>query len=872
MGNFTERVAQRKMSRRTFLTATAAGTASLALAGCGNVLAPVGADYDAAAVNREGQWITAACWHNCGGRCLNKALVVDGIVVRQKTDDTHPDSPDYPQQRGCLRGRSQQQQVFGADRLKYPMKRKHWEPLTGGDKSLRGNDEWVRISWEEALDYVAAEIKHVKEKYGNRSILMAGWASVMSEMYGAFDAFGGYTAIDDTASQGTYYYASSVLGLTGLDTNSGNDRFDLRKSETIVLYGCNPAWAALGSVCYHLWQAKKAGANYVYVGPSYNATANLLDAKWIRVRPGTDIAFLLAVAYTMLEEDDPVNNQLIDWDFLNRCTVGFDAGHLPADASTDENFKDYVLGQYDSQPKTPEWAAERCGTPVEDIRWYAREMRKDKKVSILHSYAPARCNNADDFPQLFMTVGAMGGHFGKPGHSCGAIFASIGANCGDPLVSLGATGAPFIPNPVDDMIMAPDLWKAVLHGKYTRTSAAMQDPTSVEDREIDIRAIVHCFRNCLQTTVGANKGIEAYRKVDFVLSAAFSLNASAQYSDIVLPISTQWERNSDFIYSYSNREMVLFPSKVTEPLYEAKSDQWIGRELCKRWGLDEAKIYPLTEEQRWFNQIAGATVINELGTGYETLVSISDDDIAQWGVTGTAQQGRADIKALLEKGVYQVERREGDHYGHISYQDYVQDPDQFPLPSKSGKLEIYCQAKADGINAMGRSTIKPYPTYVKALNGYEQSYSDWDKKMKGDYPYQITTPDYLRRAHTVFDNLPWLREAMPNPVYLNAQDAEEKGIKDGDTVLIYNQHGKVLRQANLSHRQMPGYIEIPHGTWMEINQTTGIDSSGSDNILCAPETSGGGVSGYNTNLVNFEKYQGTPLTPDCLWPQRMIKI
>ena len=90
----------------------------------------------------------------------------DGVVVRQKTDDTHEDSPDFPQQRGCLRGRSQRQQVFSADRLKYPMKRKNWKP-GGGKKELRGKDEWVRISWDEALDYVASETKRIAKKYGN---------------------------------------------------------------------------------------------------------------------------------------------------------------------------------------------------------------------------------------------------------------------------------------------------------------------------------------------------------------------------------------------------------------------------------------------------------------------------------------------------------------------------------------------------------------------------------------------------------------------------------------------------------------------------------------------------------------------------------
>ena len=105
------------LTRRSFIKATTAATALAAassLTACAPAtsdLAATGEDAEAAhPVGRDivsGEWKTAACWHNCGGRCLNKVLVQDGVVVRQKTDDTHEDSPDYPQQRGCLRGRSQ---------------------------------------------------------------------------------------------------------------------------------------------------------------------------------------------------------------------------------------------------------------------------------------------------------------------------------------------------------------------------------------------------------------------------------------------------------------------------------------------------------------------------------------------------------------------------------------------------------------------------------------------------------------------------------------------------------------------------------------------------------------------------------------------
>ena len=113
-----DRRAALKMSRRGFIETSVAATAALAagsLVGCENkVISKEGSEEDRS--SSEGVWVSAACWHNCGGRCVNKALVKDGIVVRQKTDDSHEDSPAYPQQRSCIRGHSQRKQCFATDR------------------------------------------------------------------------------------------------------------------------------------------------------------------------------------------------------------------------------------------------------------------------------------------------------------------------------------------------------------------------------------------------------------------------------------------------------------------------------------------------------------------------------------------------------------------------------------------------------------------------------------------------------------------------------------------------------------------------------------------------------------------------------------
>lgn len=870
-------VMKKKISRRQFLMASSAGAAALTVPGCSNQLQKV---ENTVSASSEGKWVSAACWHNCGGRCVNKALVVDGVVVRQKTDDTHPDSPEFPQQRSCLRGRSQRHDVFGVSRLKYPMKRKHWEP-GGGDKSLRGRDEWERITWDEALDYVADELKKAKEKYGNNSILSFETFDRSPNTEKVLNAFGGTTTHWDTTSFGTYFFPWKRIGLPRFGSQTVNDRFDMKNSDTIILMGCNPAWSSAGLFSYGFLQAKKAGAEFIVVSPNYNATAAVFDAKWIPVRPGTDVTFLLAVAYTLIVEDDPVTNPLLDWDYIKKYTLGFDADHMPKDAKLNENFKDYVLGKYDGIPKTPEWANKICGAPIEDILYFARKIRKDNKVTMMHAYAPARNIGAEDFPQLFTTIGFMTGHIGKPGHACGNAYKGQ-SNAGPRLVAAGSNGLPYISNPVDDCINAPLLWKSVLEGEYLFVGGnSVPDGAYLyggdaeyhpgEKRKIDIRVIYTEGKSSLNGIPSATYGIEAFRHVDFVVTQDFNYTAEAKYADIILPATSMWEKPGDVVNF--DREAVIVFSQVTEPLYEAKSDQWIAIELAKRLGLDHKAIFPFDEKQQFFNKIVGTTVISEDGKTYSPLVTITERDISEWGVQGEPQQGKIALQDFIDQGVYQVPRHEGDNYSFIGYEDFIKDPENNPLTSDSGKFDIYSDYKADTLNNTGLSNMvfKPYPSYTVSPECYETTFSDWDNQIKGDYPYVATNTHYLRRTHSTMDNVPWLREAWSNPVYISRHDAEEKGIKTGDTVLIRSAHGKTLRQASVSDIIMPGVIDLPHGRWIDMDEKTGIDKAGTDNIICGTSTSNSGVSGYNNFNCNFEKYDGEQLIPDKLIPPQAAK-
>ena len=219
-----------QLSRRSFLklSALAASTAALPLTGCtpssgveetttqttAASETEVNVDHEevpAYLASDAGEWRNAGCTsYVCGsGRCVNRVLVKDNLILRQKTDDETVEDGVNFQMRGCLRGRAQRKTVMGVDRLKYPMKRKHWEP-GGGQKELRGIDEWERISWDEALDYVADEFNRIKNEYGNEA-LATTWSFGYPEL---LNAFGGMHRFWGPISLGAWSYA--IPKLTGL--------------------------------------------------------------------------------------------------------------------------------------------------------------------------------------------------------------------------------------------------------------------------------------------------------------------------------------------------------------------------------------------------------------------------------------------------------------------------------------------------------------------------------------------------------------------------------------------------------------------------------------------------------------------------------
>jgi anaerobic dimethyl sulfoxide reductase subunit A len=644
----------------------------------------------------------------------------------------------------------------------------------------------------------------------------------------------------------------------------------------VVLWGSNPSVSSAGNPTYNLRQAKEAGAKFIFVDPYLNQTAQALADDWVPVRPGTDTALLLGMAFHM------ITNNLQDQEFLDKCTVGFDKDHMPEGADPADNFRDYVLGISDGVPKTPEWASEICGTDPMKIRHFAQEVATVKPMIWTSAWAPARTFRGAQYVQAFYTVGWMTGNVGIAGAAVAPSAHANASHGGSTLVRSGGTGLPGIANPLAGGVrlgygfsatdntefngMAyEEMWDAVLTGKYRAT----------------VRGEVDCNIQCIYTirdgtgsnglnqVAGINKGIDAYRKVEFVCSNDIVLSTVSKYADVVLPAQTKWE-HAHGGFAGMNREALLYHRQITEPLWEAKTEQWMAKELAKRLGLDPDELYPISEMQQTFNQLAGATVIKDDASGYEPLVTLTAADIADFGdVEGEPQTGRISYQEFKERGVYQVPRSPGDAFEFIPNKAFREDPEENPLGTATGKLEIYSKALSDKINSYGFIDLPPIPKYLPPTEGVEDTYDDWDKKIKGEYPLQLYTIHYHRRSHSVFDNILQLREAFPQEAMMNPIDAEEYGIKHNDTILITSRHGKVLRKVVLNPLMHPGVMTVSEGAWVQRDDETGIDHAGATNSLNGCHLTGQGEEPWNTCNVQVEKWEGEPLMDDKLWPQRI---
>ncbi len=211
------------------------------------------------------------------------------------------------------RGLACKEVVYSEDRLRQPLKR----------VGKRGSGDFEPVSSEEALNTVAKEIWRVRDLYGPTAVFLMDHYGSLSPLHGVqkagrrfFSLFGGCTTWRGNFSREAAT-CSSLATLGAIPTGCSPDNFP--HSRLIILWGWNPAVTRFGpDTAYHLPRAKQAGAKIICVDPRHTASAEALAGQWIPIRPGTDAALLIAMAYVIIRED------LWDRSFIKTCTVAFE--------------------------------------------------------------------------------------------------------------------------------------------------------------------------------------------------------------------------------------------------------------------------------------------------------------------------------------------------------------------------------------------------------------------------------------------------------------------------------------------------------------------------------------------------------------------
>jgi len=499
------------------------------------------------------QIFTSTCACDCGARCVLKVQVSGGRIQKITPDDR------FDGLKPCARGLALMDVVYAPDRLTVPLKR------TGE----RGSGKFEQISWDEALDTVAGKLKSARDTHGPQSIFCMNYSGSISPLHNVqkvsnrfFSLFGGCTTWQGNTSMEAASFSSLMTFGWGL---TGNSRDNFLDSKIIILWGWNPLDTRFGpDTAAFLLEAKKKGARIVSVDPRSSASSEKLADEWIAIRPGSDTAMLVAMAYVMISED------LYDRAYIEAHTTGF------------EKFKAYVTGEEDGLAKTPAWAEKITGAPKESIEKLAREYATLRPGALSAGWAPGRSASGEQYHRAASVLAAMTGNIGVRGGNVAG---------GTDVVPKGyLTSTLPVKGPKYPKVHVTEIYDLLLKGKSGGYPA-------------DIRLLYIIGCNMLNQFLNLNKGIQALQKPEFIVIHELFMTPTARYADIVLPAAHFLERE-DIGQPFVGGAYNIVMEKTVDPQGQARTDLAIFTGLASCLGI--AGFNDRTDAE-WLNEFMAKT-------------------------------------------------------------------------------------------------------------------------------------------------------------------------------------------------------------------------------------------------------------------------
>jgi len=725
--------------------------------------------------------------------------------------------------------------IYSPSRVRYPMVRYDWyKNRHNSDTSKRGDNRFIRVTWDEALDLFHEELERVQTTYGPWALHagQTGWRqtgqlhSCGNHMQRAVAMHGNFVKkVGDYSTGAGQTILPYVLGSTEVYAQGTSWTEILGNSKLIVLWANDPVknlqvgWNCETHESYqYLHELKKKIASgdirVVSIDPVRSKTQKFLGCEQLVINPQTDVAMMLAIAHTLYTE------KRYDAKFLDTYCLGF------------ERFVPYLMGETeDKVEKTPEWAAEISGVDANTIREMARAMAANR-TQLLFGWCIQRQQHGEQPYWMGAVLAAMLGQIGLPGG--GISYAHHYSSIGVP--SSGAAGAGAFPRnldkgqkPIHDNDDFKQFSSTIPVARWVDAILEPGKKIQYNGGEVtlpDIKMMVISGCNPWHHHQDRNRMKRAFRSLETVVTVDFNWTASCRFSDIVLPACTQFERNDIDLYgSYSARGLLAM-QKLVDPLFQSRTDFHIFTELCRRFG--KHKVYSRGKgEMEWLQEL------------YDGCRSANKGKFAMPDFNQFWKQGYVDFGA----GTPWVR--------HAAFRD---SPEIKALGTPSGFIEIFSRK----IARYGYDDCKGHPMWL------EKSERSHGGPGSDTHPLWLQSCHPDQRLHSQMCESESYRSSYSvqgrEPVYINPQDAAQRGIADGDLVRVFNGRGQLLAGARVSEDYAPGVVRIYEGAWYgPVDETIGaLDTYGDPNTLTQDIGSSklAQATSANTCLVEIEKYQG----------------
>ena len=439
----------------------------------------------------------------------------------------------------CPRGTGGVGMYFDQDRLKTPMIR------TGP----KGKQEFKRVSWDEALDFVAKKLDFIGKKYGPETVALITHGSGGKLLTTLMKAYGSDSIAGPSYAQckGPREVAFGLTFGSGLESPEPTD---IRDTRCLVLIGSHLGENMHNTQVQEMADAIDRGAAIITVDPRFSTVASK-SKFWLPIKPSTDIALLLAWTNVI------INNGWYDKDYVEKYTSGFD------------KLKEYI------QPFTPEWAYGITTLDPKMIHDTAKEMANAAPAVIIH---PGRhVTWYGDDTQRSRAIAILNALLGSWGRRGGFYLPEL-------------KEIPEYPHPPFPPVNKT--WRDILGGQYPFAELPLANaivdgsiPGSIKD--FQYRGWIVNGSNLNMTMPDSRKTLEAIQQLELLVVIDTMPMEITGWADVILPECTYLERY-DVLRNDHNREPVIaLRMPATEPKYDTKPDWWIAKELATKMGLEK---------------------------------------------------------------------------------------------------------------------------------------------------------------------------------------------------------------------------------------------------------------------------------------------